>query len=403
VELRPILSALLRNRTGALLVGLQVALTLAVIANAFFIIEERIETIRRPTGIDSANLIFARSGGYAPDYRHEATLTADLALLKGLPGVVAVAPTNAIPLSGGGSASIYQTAPDPKAPGVATNEFQVNADFIDAFGLRLVAGRGFRPAEYVPVPASNELLPVVIVAESLAKVLFGGAPAVGRRIYDDTGKSAEVVGVVSDLQGSWLGSTRPGPYDVAFFPQGGVGTRDWIYVVRVRPGERDRLLPVVERELNAHGHGRAILWVRPHDYWLTRTFRADRRMVVFLATLVALMTAVTALGIVGLATFHVNTRRKQIGTRRALGARRADIVRYFMLENAVLGGGGVLVGALLAYAARGWLTSAFQMPPLPAGYVLASAVGLLVLGQLAVLWPARRAGAIEPAVATRTV
>ena len=143
--------------------------------------------------------------------------------------------------------------------------------------------------------------------------------------------------------------------------------------------------------------------MRPHDYWLTRTFRADRRMVVFLATLVALMTAVTALGIVGLATFQVNARRKQIGTRRALGARRTDIVRYFLTENALLGVSGVVIGALLAYAASGWLSRTFQMPPLPAGYVLASGLALLVLGQLAVLWPARRAGAIEPAVATRTV
>jgi putative ABC transport system permease protein len=126
-------------------------------------------------------------------------------------------------------------------------------------------------------------------------------------------------------------------------------------------------------------------------------------MVVFLSTLVILMTAVTALGIIGLATFQVNARRKQIGTRRALGARRADIVRHFQLENGLLGAGGVVAGGLLAYAASGWLTRAFQMAPLPPAYVAASALALLVLGQLAVLWPARRAGAIDPAVATRTV
>jgi putative ABC transport system permease protein len=112
---------------------------------------------------------------------------------------------------------------------------------------------------------------------------------------------------------------------------------------------------------------------------------------------------VTALGIIGLATFQVNARRKQIGTRRALGARRADIVRYFLLENGLLGAGGALVGVLLAYAASGWLTKVFQMAPLPPLYVAASALALLGLGQLAVLWPARRAGAIDPAVATRTV
>ena len=53
MEIRPILSALFRNRAGTLLVGLQVALTLAVVANAFFIIEQRREKMSRPTGFDS--------------------------------------------------------------------------------------------------------------------------------------------------------------------------------------------------------------------------------------------------------------------------------------------------------------------------------------------------------------
>jgi putative ABC transport system permease protein len=402
MEIRPILTALMRNRTGALLVGLQVAITLAVIANAFYVIERRLEKIRRPTGVDSPNLIFVQSEGYAADYQHVATLAGDLALLTSLPGVVAASPTNSVPLSGGGSSNAYQTSPDPKAPIVPGNYFEVNADFIDALGLKLVAGRAFRPEEFVAAPANNDLPPVIIVTETMARALYGRDAAVGKRVYDPGGKSAEIVGVVSDMQGSWIDNTRPGPHDLAFHPNGGLG-KNWLYVVRVKPGERDRLIPEIERRLNAGGHGRAIIWVRPHDYWLTRTFRADRRMVVFLSTLVILMTAVTALGIVGLATFQVNARRRQIGTRRALGARRIDIVRYFLVENALLGAGGAVVGALLAYAASGWLTRAFEMPPLPPLHVAASAAALLLLGQFAVLWPARRAGAIEPAVATRTV
>ncbi|HUO95434.1 MAG TPA: FtsX-like permease family protein [Steroidobacteraceae bacterium] len=402
MEIRPILSALLRNRTGAVLVGLQVAITLAVIANAFFIIERRLEKINRPTGIATPDLIFASSEGYTPDYQHVATLDGDLALLKGIPGVLAVTPINSVPLSGGGSANVYQTSPDPKAPLIPGNYFEVNADFVDALGLKLLAGRSFRPGEFVAAPANNDLPSLVVVSATMAKKLFGDVPAVGRRVYDNAGKSAEVIGVVSDMQGSWIDNTRPGSYDIVFHPQGGLG-KYWDYAIRVRPGERDRMIPVIEQALNGHGHGRAIHWVRPHEYWLTRTFRADRRMVVFLTTLVVLMTAVTALGIVGLATFHVNSRQKQIGTRRALGARRADIVRYFMVENGLLGVTGAAVGVLLAYAASGWLTRAFELPPLPLGYVAASAVALVALGQAAVLWPARRAGAIDPAVATRTV
>ena len=65
-------------------------------------------------------------------------------------------------------------------------------------------------------------------------------------------------------------------------------------------------------------------------------------MVAFLSVIVGLMISVTALGIVGLASFYVNVRSKQIGTRRAVGARRVDIIRYFMLENWLLTTGGVV-------------------------------------------------------------
>jgi putative ABC transport system permease protein len=384
------------------LVALQVAITLAVLSNAFFIIERRVAKMGRPTGIDSANLIFVQSYGYAPGYDHAATVRADLALLRAVPGVIAASPINAIPMSGGGSAEAYQPKSGPMERAVPGNYFEIGEQGLDALGVRLIAGRSFAPAEVTISPPNSDIPAVVMVSESMASKLFGTEPAVGRRVYDNGGKSAEVVGVVTDMLGSWVNNTQPGPTDLVFGPvvRGGPGLH---YVIRTRPGERDRLTPELERRLAATGHGRSISWARPHEYYIARTYRPDHRMVVFLTALVILMTSVTALGVVGLATFHVNARRKQIGTRRALGARRTDVMRYFLVENGILGGVGVLVGALLAYGFNHWLTRAFELPPLPVAYVAASAVGLLVLGQLAVLWPARRAAGIPPAVATRTV
>ena len=88
MEIRPILSAMLRNKTGAILVGLQIALTLAVVANAVFIIMQRVEKIGRPTGIDSDNLIFVQSYGFGPGYDQRSTVDEDLRLLRSLPGVI---------------------------------------------------------------------------------------------------------------------------------------------------------------------------------------------------------------------------------------------------------------------------------------------------------------------------
>ncbi len=403
MDIRPILSALLRNRTGAVLVALQVAITLAVIANAFYIIERRLEKINHPTGVDSANLVFAQSAGFAADFDPVATQIADLNLLRALPGVVAVTPISNIPLSDGGSANTYQTKPGEELNPAAGNIFEVDDQFIATLGLRLVAGRNFRPAEYVLNPVNDTIPPQMIITEDMAKQLYGESPAVGQRIYDNRGASAEVIGVVSNMLGSWINNTKPKSTELVFTASRPLATTLNRYAVRVRPGERDRLVPEIERRLGAIGHGRLITWVRPHDFFIKRIYRSDFRLVVFLSTLVFLMTVVTALGVVGLATFHVNARRKQIGTRRALGARRRDIIRYFLVENGLLAFGGSIVGGLLAYGASGWLSRAFQQPPLPLLYVLATAIGILLLGQLAVLWPAYRAAAIDPAIATRTV
>ena len=128
--------------------------------------------------------------------------------------------------------------------------------------------------------------------------------------------------------------------------------------------------------------------------------RAMIRLLVFIATV---LTAITALGIVGLASFSVARRTRQIGTRRALGATRPAILRYFMLENFLISTVGVVGGAVLAVGLNLWMVEAFRLTPL-AWYVIPVAMlTLWLVGQLAVLGPARRASRVSPAIATRTI
>src|SRR5262245_4273818 len=124
MELRPILSAMLRNKTGVVLVGLQIALTLAVVANAVFIIMQRVEKIGRPSGLDSANLIFVQSFGYGPGYNHRETVRQDLDVIRRIPGVVAASTTNGVPLSGSGSSSSYGATPKQKDVNVNANYYE---------------------------------------------------------------------------------------------------------------------------------------------------------------------------------------------------------------------------------------------------------------------------------------
>jgi len=132
-------------------------------------------------------------------------------------------------------------------------------------------------------------------------------------------------------------------------------------------------------------------------------FQNDRAMVGILVGVVCALMLVTALGIVGLASFWVQQRRKQIGIRRAIGATRGDILRYFQTENFLIVTLGIAIGAVLAYALNLLLMSVYEVAHLPAAYLLVGAVVLWLLGQLAVLGPALRAAAVPPVVATRSI
>jgi putative ABC transport system permease protein len=103
----------------------------------------------------------------------------------------------------------------------------------------------------------------------------------------------------------------------------------------------------------------------------------------------------------GLTSYWVAERRRQIGIRRALGATRRAILRLFQRENLLITLSGVLVGSLFGVALNLWLIGRFEMVRLDPAYVIGSGMFLLLLGQLAVLWPAMRAAQVPPALAIR--
>ncbi|HEX5340506.1 MAG TPA: FtsX-like permease family protein, partial [Gammaproteobacteria bacterium] len=108
-------------------------------------------------------------------------------------------------------------------------------------------------------------------------------------------------------------------------------------------------------------------------------------------------------GIVGLASFWVAQRQRTIGVRRALGATRGNILRYFQTENFLLATIGIGIGMLLAYGINLLLMQHYELPRLPWTYLPVGAVALWLIGQLAVLGPALRASHVPPVVATRSV
>ena len=403
LDIRPTLSALLRNRTGAVLVATQVAIALAVLVNAAYIIVQRIERIHRPTGIDEQNILVIESSGFTNRFHQTAAVEEDLAYLRGVSGVIAATASNSVPLSNGGDNETLVTRPDQPRLGYI-NMLEVDEQGLDTLGVKLVAGRNFRHEEVQPPRTKNNIqsfVPAVIVSRALGEHLFPQQNPLGKQVWDAFKHAATIVGVVDPVMGTFPGSEHP---DRVFFvprlPDEFIVCRYW---VRTRPGQLDTVTRLVESHLAKSNPDRVINYVRPLTYFKNLSYLADSSMEIFLLTVTALVIAVTSLGVFALATFNVSTRTKQIGTRRAIGARRRDIVQYFLIENGLITSAGVLAGCALALAAGYWLSVHYALPRLDLYYLVGGVLALWGIGQLAAWQPAWRAAAVPPSVATRTV
>jgi putative ABC transport system permease protein len=325
MDFKHILSSLRRSPTGAILVALQIALALAIVVNSMYIVIQRLEMLHADHGIDLPNLLTISWIPHGDRFNGEATMREDLAILRGLPGVAAATVTNAIPLSGGGSSSSLYTEPGEKGIQARINYFNVDEHGARTFGVRIVEGRDL-DASVVRKPPRNStyFAPEILLTRDAAKELFPDGSALGKTVYTSLGMPATVVGIIERMHGSWPSWDKFG--NVALVPE--IPDEQYArYLVRAEPGRRDELMKTAEEALRAVDNGRVILRTRSLEYIAASTYADDRAMAVYMTVVIALLLCIAALGIFGLAAFNVGTRTKQIGTRRAVGARKLDILR----------------------------------------------------------------------------
>jgi putative ABC transport system permease protein len=401
VDIKPIVSSLRRSPTGAILVALQIALALAITVNSLYIIKQRLDLIGRDPGMDVPNIFFVSWVPSGERFQGEATMREDLRVLRALPDVEAATTVNAVPLSGGGSATSMYTEPGEKGRRGDINYFQVDEQGVQTFGAKLAEGRNFEAAVVRKLPRNSSDYPSeIIITRDVAAELFPGESAVGKTLYSSLSIPVTVVGIIDHMHGSWPGWDNVG--NVGLFPVI-ADEHQARYMVRAKPGRRDAAMRAAEEALGKIDNGRVILRVRSLEYVAASTYASDRAMAVYLGVVVALLLGIAALGIFGLAAFNVGTRTKQIGTRRAVGARRTDILRYFMVENWLITTAGVVTGCVLALLLGYWLSTTFELPRLNLYYLVGGVVVLWIVSLVAALRPARRASMVSPATATRTV
>jgi putative ABC transport system permease protein len=403
MELRPILSAMRRNKFGALLIATQMAVTLAFLANAITLVEQRIAWSDRPSGIDEGEIFVVTSESVDHLGDLVARESADIVELRGLPGVVDAYTTNMYPMQGGGWIETITLTPDQKTPSAIAAHYMGDEHALRTMGLKLIAGRNFTPDEIVTLTL-NSAPPFsgLIVTKALAEKVFPNENALGKSIIFDSDKPTPIIGIVDRLQGPMTIATglfSTFAQNSVLSPYHLIGETN-NYMIRVQPGQLDAVMKAAETKLYALNENR-ILHSKSMHQVRADAYRGEHGLIVLLSAICVALLIVTAFGIIGLTSYWVAQRRQQIGIRRALGATRRAIVRYFQTENFMIAAAGAAIGVAFAIALNLWMVHSFEMVRMDNSRAIVGAIVILLLGQFAVIWPALRAASIPPALATR--
>lgn len=422
MEIRPILSTLRHHKLTAGLLVLQVAFTCAIVCNAVFLIIQRVDRINAPSGLDENALSIVTFNDLQPGANPLSMHQADLAALRRLPDVESAALINNVPFSGsqhssGGCVSLDAIEAVIKAhsldvPGCATaDEYSGGPGLLQTLGVKLVAGRDFRADEYVASKPDGPVdTPAIIVSRAFAARLYPAHPdrVVGRILYfGGSGilhrHGTRIVGVVEHLHRANFDNHGENDQSVLLSIEPNEGRV--MFALRSNPSDRASVMKEALAVLAKRKPGRQLSAENAMTFSRMRAdfFRRDSTMVNLLLAAALGLLFVTALGITGLASFWVQQRTRSIGIRRAIGATRRDILRYFQTENFLIVTAGVVLGVILAIALNLLLMQYYELQRLPLWYLAGGAVALWMLGQLAVLAPALRASRVPPVVATRSV
>ncbi|WP_077556470.1 FtsX-like permease family protein [Rhodanobacter sp. B04] len=397
----------LRRPLMPLLVIFQVALACAITCNALFLLNQQLMPILASDGIsDPGRLVFLHNIAARGDPWPAVRMRGLKADLSAVPGVRQVSYAATLPMI-----SSAQWAQDVRT---AESNVKVSAtvyfgdNLINSLGLQLTGGRDFTPEEEATTLDINIMgshkYEAVIITEALAARLFPNGRAVGNLLPDS---NSQIVGVVAHLiRNNPTKDSRALEY--AILVPGIV--QQWavpMFAVRLASSDTDQtcknMLLVLKQDVGSELLPGDQIGCDSYATLRNQELAAPLAAVWLLSGVTLVVLIVTITGILGMTGYWVQQRTRSIGVCRALGARRSDVIREVLIENAVVVGMGAIVGLVAAYGINLWLMRHYELSHLPLSYFPVGALLLLVLGQLAALAPAHRASNIQPIVATRAI
>lgn len=400
LEIKPILNALRRSKAGALMLLVQIAITTAIVSNAAYIIYDRIQYLQQDTGYPEDEIFSFVATTFGSDIDLSQQFELDEDMLRNIPGVINATMMTEVPLSGSGSASSFHLEPGNQVSrGVRAAYTGGDENVIDTLGVKLIEGRNFTVDDVVVSTDRSEIPKVAIISKSFLDEMFPEGNGLGQTVFLGS-IPFQVIGVVEKMKGPWLKDRRSENFLIMPFAHARSYQK---FVVRTEPSQRAAIMRQIEERMLKAYDKRVIIGIQGMDESKADYNSSDTLMLRMLVVLITVLVLITGLGIFGLTLFNINKRTKQIGTRRALGARKSAIVQYFLVENFVICIAGISLGALTAVYLGKLLLEQYSLPALDNTYIVMTAVFVMVVSLASVLMPAYRASNISPSIATRSV
>ncbi len=395
------------NRSWGVVVAGQVAVAVVLLVGAGLLLRSFVALVVIDRGYDPAAVVTARLSGadtiVSPGRTGLPSLVERLNGLQRLPGVEAAGVTSNLPLVSGHTLSV-SLRPAGRDGFVQMRVRLASPGYFGALGLRLQSGRSFTDGDTEAAP------PVAVINETLSREVFGDGPAVGRPLRLPPFETPlQVIGVVADVREVGLDSADS--YGEVYLsihqPSAALALSldrlpEAPFVAVRTVGDPEAAVAFL-REAVAEAAPYARLGdVRTLDERLSESVASPRFHALLAAAFSGLALLLAATGIYGLLSFVTSERRREMGLRLALGARRGDILALVVGRGVVLVVVGFAAGLPAAAVATRLLESfLFGIGQLDGRTFLAAPLVMAAAALLACWLPAWRVSRINPAATLR--
>jgi predicted permease len=382
------------RRAASLLVVAEIALAAILLVAAGLTLRSFANLIAVDPGFRTCNVLAVNltlpAARYPTSQARAELYSRVFAALEALPDVEHAGVAQVTPLTGNNWTAPLNRADKPWPAGVKAPDVgwqSSTGGYFRALEIPLRAGRVFEDRD-----AASALAPVII-SDSIAREYFQDGSPLGRRLSLGN-VEAEIVGVVGDIRRAALTDR---PRADLYFPFARFADSQATMFVQTT-GDPLLALPAVRTTLRSLEPQILIHGVRTMDDIIAASTAVTQLAMRLLSGFAAVALTLAAIGIYGVMAYSVRRRTRELGTRVALGASRADIVRLVMREGGVITLAGVGVGLTAGVlAARSLSAVLFGVPPSDPWSMMVAALLLGLTAMAACYLPARRASRIDPA------